>query len=136
MNLNPFNFQHFNLAKLNLMVDGQSSPYYKPLEFNFNENQFIRAYYSLFENIDKPVFATGNDISRDEYPFGYSLFAFDLTPDLCSGDQFNLIKTGNLDIALTFATSLEKSIVVILYMEYDNLVEINSKYEVSYDYKI
>ena len=135
-NLNPFNFQHFNLAKLNLMVDGQSSPYYKPLEFNFAENQYIRAYYSLFENIDKPIFATGNDISRDEYPNGYSLFAFDLTPDLCSGDQFNLIKTGNLDIALTFSTSLEKSIVVIIYMEYDNLVEINNKYEVSYDYKI
>ena len=24
---NPFNFSHFNLTKLNLMVDGQSSPY-------------------------------------------------------------------------------------------------------------
>ena len=118
------------------MVDGQSSPYYKPLEFNFGENEYIRAYYSLFENIDKPVFATGNDISRTDYPNGYSLFAFDLTPDLCSGDQFNLIKTGNLDIALTFSKSLEKSIVVIIYLEYDNLVEINNKYEVSYDYKI
>ena len=134
--LNPFNFRHFNLSKLNLMVDGQSAPYYKPLEFNFAENQYIRGYYSLFENIDKPVFATGNDISRLDYPNGYSLFAFDLTPDLCSSDQFNLIRSGNLDLALTFSQSLDSSIVVIIYMEYDNLVEINNKYEVSYDYKI
>ncbi|CAF1019543.1 unnamed protein product, partial [Brachionus calyciflorus] len=133
---NPFNFGHFNLTKLNLMVDGQSSPYYKPLEFNFARNQYIRGYYSLFENIDKPVFAPGNDISREDYPNGYSLFAFDLTPDLCSGEQFNLIKTGNLDVGLTFADSLDDSIVVIFYLEYDNLVEINNKYEVSYDYKI
>jgi len=33
-----------------------------------SENQYIRGYYSLFENIDKPVFATGNDISRLDYP--------------------------------------------------------------------
>jgi hypothetical protein len=118
------------------MVDDQSSPYYKPLEFSFSENQYIRGYYSLFENIDKPVFATGNDISREDYPNGYALLAFDLTPDLCSGDQFNLIRTGNLDLALTFTKSLPSSIVVIIYMEYDNLVEINNKYEVSYDYKI
>ncbi|CAF1109977.1 unnamed protein product [Brachionus calyciflorus] len=94
----PFNFGHFNLTKLNLMIYGQSSPYYKPLEFNFAKNQYIRGYSSLFENIDKPVFATGNDISREDYPKGYSLFAFDLTPDFCSGDQFNVIKTGNLDV--------------------------------------
>ena len=134
--LNPFNFQHFGLTKLNLMVDGQSSPYYKPLEFNFDNYQYIRGYYSLFENIDKPVFATGNDISREDFPNGYSLFAFDLTPDLCSGDQFNMIKTGNLDVAITFKKGIDNSIVVLFYMEYDNLVEINNKYEVSYDYKI
>ncbi|CAF1088655.1 unnamed protein product [Brachionus calyciflorus] len=96
------------------MVDGQSSSYYKPLEFNFPKNQYIRGYYSLFENIDKPVFAT----------------------DLCSGDQFNINRTGNLDVGLTFADSLDDSIVVIFYLEHDNLVEINNKFEVSYDYKI
>ncbi|CAF0802675.1 unnamed protein product [Brachionus calyciflorus] len=118
------------------MFDGQSAPYYKPLEFNFAENQYIREYYRLFGNIDKPVFATGNDISRFDYHYGYSLFAFDLTPDLCSGDQFNLIKSGNLDLALAFSQSLDSSIVVIIYMEYDNLVEINNNYEVSHDYKL
>ncbi|CAF1015615.1 unnamed protein product [Brachionus calyciflorus] len=86
-----------------------------------------------FKNV--PSF-TRNDISRLDYPNGYSLFDFDLTPDLCSGDQFNLIRSGNLDLALTFSQSLDSSVVVIIYMEYDNLVEINNKYEVSYDYKI
>ncbi|CAF1054497.1 unnamed protein product, partial [Brachionus calyciflorus] len=77
---------------------------------------------------DGPVFATGNDISREDYPKGYSLFAFDLTPDLCSCDQFYVIKTGNLDVGLTFADSLDDSIVVIFYLEYDNLLEINKKF--------
>ncbi|CAF0972744.1 unnamed protein product [Brachionus calyciflorus] len=66
--LNPFNFRHFNLSKQNLMFDGQSAPYYKPLQFNFAVNQYIKGYYSLFENNDKPDYATGNDISRLDYP--------------------------------------------------------------------
>jgi hypothetical protein len=34
----------------------------------------------------------GNDISRKEFGNGYTLFVYDLTPDMTSGDNLNLIQ--------------------------------------------
>jgi hypothetical protein len=34
----------------------------------------------------------GNDISRKEYGNRYTLFVYDLTPDMTSGDNLNLIQ--------------------------------------------
>ena len=41
----------------------------------------------------------GNDTSRENYPNGYTLYAFDLTPDMCgSSAHFNVMQKGNLAI--------------------------------------
>ena len=123
---NPFNFQHFNLKKINLTLDSKNIPYYKEIELNFDTNRYVRGYYTLFEGIDKPVFISGNDISLKDYANGYTLFAFDISPDLCSGDHFNLLKTGELKLELTFSKNLEQPVSLTVYMEFDNLIEIDS----------
>lgn len=133
---NPFNFQHFNLRQIQLSLDSKNVPYYKPLDFDFSTNKYLRGYNTLFEGIDKPVFLHGNDISRKDYANGYCLFAFDLSPDLCSGDHFNLLKTGNLILELSFARNLEQPIHLIVYMEFDNMIEINSARKIIKDYQI
>ncbi len=133
---NPFNFHHYNLSSIGVLVDGKNSVYGQPIEFDFKNRKFIRGYYSLFENIDKPVFATGNGISRSDYDGGYTLLAFDLTPDLSSGEQFNLIKNGNLSIALKFDEAVPDPLTLIVYMEYDNMIEISSSRQVTLDYQV
>ena len=50
----------------------------------------------------------GNQISRDDYSSGYTLYCFNLTPDLSSGETFNLIKQGNLRIEVQFTTALQQ----------------------------
>jgi hypothetical protein len=122
---NPYNFYHYNISEIGAYIDGVSTPYSSPLTLSFANNSFIRGFYSLFENIDKPVFITGNDINRDDYLSGYTLFAFDFTPDLCSGDHMNLIKTGNVSIKIKFGTALNESVTAIVYQEYDEILEIN-----------
>jgi hypothetical protein len=92
--------------------------------------------YTLFEGIDKPVFMNGNHINRQEYAHGYTLFVFDISPDLCSGDHFNLLRSGNLVLDLTFDNSLQKAVTLIVYMEYDNMIEINKQRKVFKDYLI
>ena len=122
---NPFNFQHYNLTEIGAYLDGVSTPYSSPLTLNFTNNSYIRGFYSLFENIDKPIFITGNDINRDDYLNGYTLFAFDFTPDLCSGDHINLIKTGSVSLKIKFASAIAESVTAIIYQEYDDILEIN-----------
>jgi len=131
---NPFNFKHYNLNKLSVMVDSKEAPYYKALTFDYDKKQYIRGYNTLFEGIDRPDY--GNFITRQDYPGGYALYAYDLSPDLCSGDHFNLIKTGDLVVTLSFDRLLTTAVMVIMYLEYDNLIEINKYRELFLDYKI
>ena len=41
---NPFNFQHFNVTEISLYLDGQQQEGIKPMELNYPDSQYIRAY--------------------------------------------------------------------------------------------
>jgi hypothetical protein len=69
-----------------------------------------------------------------EYPNGYCLYAFDLTPDLCEGGHFNLLKQGSVRLALRFSEPLAAAVTVIAYAEFENILEINSQRSVVFDY--
>jgi hypothetical protein len=133
-NKNPFNFKNFNLSELFVTVDSKNVSYNQPLKFNFEKNQYIRGYNTLFEGIDKPVYANGNYISRQDYPNGYALFAYDMSPDLCSGDHFNLIQTGKLCINMVFTKGLTTPVTLITLLEFDNMIEISETRQIILDY--
>ncbi|KAJ8050168.1 hypothetical protein HOLleu_03264 [Holothuria leucospilota] len=133
---NPYNFEHFGLNFLALYMDGDQIPY-KPLKPSFNAvtgGNYIRAYQTLFSGTNKINEDCGNAISREDYPFGYTLFAFDLSPDLSPGGHLNLIKQGNLRMELHFAQPLVSTINVIVYAELDNIIEIDKSRNVLFDY--
>ncbi len=44
---------------------------------------YEKPYNTLFSGTGKMNYNTGLDISREDYPKGYTLYAFDLTPDMC-----------------------------------------------------
>ena len=62
---NPYNFQHFNVSSIGITVNEEDMP------------------CTLFSGTGKMYFNTGNDISQEDFPRGYALYAFDLTPDMC-----------------------------------------------------
>ena len=130
---NPYNFDHFGLNFLAVYLDGEQIPY-KPLKPNFVSSQYIRAYHTLFSGTGKANHDEGNAISRDDYPKGYTLYAFDLTPDVSSGGHFNLVKQGNLRMELQFASPLTKTVNVLVYAELDNIIEIDKARNVIFDY--
>ncbi|CAH3149227.1 unnamed protein product, partial [Porites lobata] len=67
----------------------------------------------------------GNQISRSDYGSGYTAFCFDLSPDHCSGDHFELIKQGNLRAELHFKEPLANTVNLIVYAEFQNVIEID-----------
>ncbi len=85
---------------------------------------------------------TGLDISREDYPKGYTLYAFDLTPDMCgSSPYFNTVQRGSLTVDITFAeapsaqddTGKTTAIAMICYGDFENVIQIDSERNVIYD---
>ena len=130
---NPFNFKHYNLTQLKVYLDGQQQ-YVRPLELNFATQQYIFGYMSLFTGTGKQYADEGNQIQREDYDKGYTIYAFDLTPDLAEDDHFNLIKEGNVRVDMKFATQLTNTINVIVYAEFENVIEIDRSKNVVFDY--
>lgn len=129
---NPFNFKHFNLTNLTLKVASRALPYSSGLEFNFSQERYIDGFNSLFEGIRE----ASNDIDYYDYANGYTLFAFNLAPDLCTDDHFNVMLDGSLDLDLTFAEIPDKSITALFYLEFDDVVEIDKNRQVIFNYKV
>ncbi|XP_025997017.2 uncharacterized protein F54H12.2-like [Solenopsis invicta] len=97
--LNPFNFHHYKINYLSLYVDGTQIPS-KPLQPNFTkEGLYMDAYHTLFSGTGIHFLNEGNSISRENYPNGYCLFAFDLTPDLSANNNMHWnLMTGTLEL--------------------------------------
>lgn len=131
---NPYNFDHFNLNYLSLYLDSTQIPS-KPLTPDFATCRYTREYYTLFEGTGIRFSDTGNAISLEDYPNGYCLMAFDLTPDLsCSEQHWNIIRSGTLRAEIRFDKPLEKTTTVIIFAEFDNLIEIDKNRKVIVDY--
>ncbi|GFW43333.1 uncharacterized protein F54H12.2 [Trichonephila clavipes] len=130
----PYEFKHFNLNFIGVYVDGQPVPH-NPLELDFSKDQYIRAYLTLFVGTDRMGQDRGIFISRKEYKDSNTLLGFNLSPDLCSsGEHLSLIKHINLRLELKFSKSLEQTVCVIVFAEFENLIEINKSKNILYDF--
>ena len=143
---NPYNFQHFGITSVSLTAIGQEIPF-KLLTLKYPEDpegkidpandtelDFDEAYNTLFSGTGKIYSNAGLDITREDYPGGYALYAFDLTPDMCkSADYFNTVQRGSLTLALTFGTSHAHAIGMVCYGDFENVIRIDSERNAIYD---
>ena len=143
---NPYNFQHFGVTSVSLTANGQEIPF-KLLTLKYpkdpngkidpakdTELDFDEAYNTLFSGTGKIYSNAGLDITREDYPGGYALYAFDLTPDMCkSADYFNTVQRGSLTLALTFRESKDHAIGMVCYGDFENIIRIDSERNAIYD---
>lgn len=134
--MNPFNFQNYNINYLSLYTDGLQIPS-RPLQPTFEDKpMYVDSYHTLFSGTGIHFLNEGNCISRSSYPYGYCLYAFDLTPDLSanSSTHWNLVRHGSVRIEVRFAEALSSTINCIVYAEYDNVLEIDASRQVVVEY--
>ena len=129
---NPFNFKHFDVREIGVYVNGKTLS--QPMKLNFNDDETLEGYRSLFTTTGKINRDEGLDLTRRDYAKGYSLFGFDLSPALCSGPHQEPMKEGSLRITLEFANALPNTITVLVYSEFDNTIKINKVRSVLKDY--
>ncbi|XP_070168316.1 uncharacterized protein F54H12.2-like [Polyergus mexicanus] len=135
--LNPFNFKNYGINFFSLYVDGMQIPS-RPLQpvFSPEEPLYVEAYQTLFTGTGIHFLNEGNSISRDDYSKGYTLFAFDLTPDLSANyaGHWNLVRHGSLRLEVRFEKALTETVNCIIYAEFDNVIEIDSSRQVIVDF--
>ena len=132
---NPFNFQNFNVSSVGISVNGEDMPF-KPMQLSFGANpKYVEAFSTMFSGTGKMYYNSGNDISRDEFPNGYAIYAFDLTADMCgSSPHFNVVQRGNLAVDIKFSAAPTTAVSLVCYGEFENLIQIDSERNVIYDY--
>ena len=145
---NPYNFAHFGVTSLSLTANGEEIPF-KQLTLKYPKNangkidtttgeddnlDFDEAYNTLFSGTGKIYSNAGLDIDRDEYPGGYALYAFDLTPDMCKSSlYFNTVQRGSLSLALTFSKPTEHPLAMVCYGDFENVIRIDAERNAIYD---
>ena len=107
----------------------------KPIKCNFTIRHVAEAYMSLFTETGKAFKDEDIDVSIVDYIGGYALFCYDLTPDLGDSDHYSLIKTSTVSLEIDFAEALRETINVIVYAEFQNVLEVDRNRNVFFDFK-
>ncbi|XP_011629840.1 uncharacterized protein F54H12.2-like [Pogonomyrmex barbatus] len=133
--LNPFNFKNCCINFFSLYADGVQIPS-RPLQPNFSKDHpfYVEAYNTFFSGIH--FLNEGNSINREDYAKDFTLFVFDLTPDLsanCIG-HWNLVRHGSLRLEVRFEKAITSTINCIVYAEFDNVLEIDSSRQIIVDF--
>lgn len=131
---NPFNFKHYDTEFIALYVDGTQYPA-KPFQPNFESGNVVREFHSLVLASGKHFKDQGLAINRQDYAQGYTLIAFNLSPDDDCGQHLSLIKSGNMRLELRFRNPLPRTVNLIVYASFDSILEINNRRNVLIDYQ-
>ncbi|KAL0152653.1 hypothetical protein M9458_052376 [Cirrhinus mrigala] len=121
---NPFAFKHYDLEFLAICVDGQQFPA-KPLQPDFAGGSAVREFYQLATATGRHLKNHALAINREDFLKGYTLYAFNLTPDEDCGQHISLIKSGNIRLEARFKQPLPHTINLIVYAVFDSIVEVS-----------
>ena len=130
---NPYNFKNFALSEISIHLDGNTQPI-SSLKPNYASRQYIQAFMRRFSGTGKENRDEGNDITREDYLKGYTLYAFDLSSDLAEEGHFSLAKQGTVRVELKFGAALPNIVTVVAYAEFQNVIEIDRNRNVIYDF--
>jgi len=99
----------------------------KPYTPDFNNNIYAREYREFMDNIGLSTGNHANMISPALYNNGLTLFAHDLTPDMCNGFHQHPRRTGCINIEAHFRTQITESVTAIVMCIYPAKLELVKK---------
>jgi hypothetical protein len=128
--LNPFHFVNCNISSLAVFVDGVQYPP-KPYAPNFSliGGTYARELMSIYEALDQTDGETTCEINREYFRQGNTILGFNFAPDLTAGSgitgYINPIRLGTIRLHVRFSQPLEKTYSVLVYFEFDKILEID-----------
>ena len=123
---NPFNLHHRNVNHLAVYVNGELVNEEAALTPDFREDryQYIMAYLGLYRSLSASAFGSRGGggpcalgIPYDEYPRGFTVYGFDLSPDGTSGAVKSPLREGSLRVHVGFRDPPTETLCLIVYAE-------------------
>lgn len=132
---NPFKFENLKITSLAIFREGESIPS-RPLTPDFVNNCYSREYMSLIQALEIFNKADDVDLSPIEFKQGYTIFGFNLTPDLCVGGHAQPIHDGNIRLEVQFSVATTATINCIVMGIFDGRIEITKHRNIIQDDKV
>lgn len=136
--LDAYEFKHFKVTNLSLFANGNRYPSGRGYDNSLPESSHIKpyafSYLTFFRELAQDSNETTLDITYDQYVKHNFLYAFNLAPlygaTIASGST-TLNQVGSMRIEITFSEAPTKSLALIIYAEYDSMVQIDHKRQVT-----
>ena len=133
-NKNPFNFKHNDLNFLALYRDGGATPF-RPFQPDFANNLCMLDYISIFQSLELWNRDETIPITFEDFKGGYTIYAFNLAPNLAFTGHEQPYRDGNLRLEFKFAKALPNTINVVLMALFYGRIEVTKSRDILLDYK-
>ena len=132
----PFNFQHFNCNNISLFQNSKPVPFngFTP-DFGTNKKYMIE-YQALMQSLNIYNKTDDVDLTPEQFANGYTIFGFNLAPDMDIVGHSQISKHGVLRLDIRFENPLTQTINVIIMGIFDGVIEITKERRVHLNWKV
>jgi hypothetical protein len=132
----PFSYKTFNLTSIKQMVRGEEYPYTTLELLHDSEALDLRGYHRFLQATECLCKRKGNMVTADDWGRNKrcTMFVFDNTANGClSSPVLNPVQRGEVSIVIKFGANPGANLTVLVYGEFENLLEVNANRTVVYD---
>ncbi|KAK3107674.1 hypothetical protein FSP39_019640 [Pinctada imbricata] len=127
---NPYNFEHFNLSEIVLLINGESLPI-RPMKLDFETNSnYVTPLYNLYQSTEKWFRDESLIIDREKFAGGFAIYSFDIDPSDIGVGYINLVHHANVGVYARFAKATTTTISAIAFCEYPALIQVDQAREI------
>lgn len=125
--LSPFMFKPFEISEIGLKINGENYPL-EPLTMDFTKNasHYANAYQTFLENIGQDKHDSGCQVTFENYPFGHTLFAFDLSKDKSNNYHLFPPQAGSLAVEIKLRKTFDSPITLLVFGCYNKIMVVNN----------
>ena len=131
-----FSYKTFNITSIKQLVRGEEYPY-RILELDHqNASKDLRGYHQFLQATECLTKRKGNMVRAEDWGRnkGCTLFVFNNAPsEALSSSVLNPPQTGEVKILIRFGANPGVNLTVLVYGEFENLLEIDGNRTVLYD---
>ena len=129
---NPFHSKHNGLESLIITVGNETII---PLDFDFANGQYVEAYDTLMRSTGRYKGMHLMLVDYNDFGNGNKILVFDLNArGECNSEQFSVRKLQHVRINLKYSNALTETNNLILYGEFDGVLQIDANRNVVTDY--
>ena len=129
---NPFHFKHNGLESMIITVGNETLIC---LDFDFANGQYVEAYDTLMRSTGQYKGSRSMLVDYHDFGNGSTILVFDLTArGECNSEQFTVRKLENVRINLKYSNALTETNNLILYGEFDGVLQIDANRNIVTDY--